>query len=123
MRAAMVFVVGLTISSLAWSFRAEAADCYLSDSPGCTDCFDNTGSWDPGGRFIQKTAEQTLGTRESCPPDDGGKAFYQMRLGINSPHHAQVIAAWWQWIVNTGGTWPLDLQREWWCSEGGTLCP
>jgi len=88
------------------------APCYNSDSPDCT-CFDNTATWNPGGTWIQDVALGTVGTVESCV-SEGGKPFYQMRLGMNSSSDATTMASILE-VLDSVGTNPYD--REAWCSE------
>jgi len=88
------------------------APCYHSDSPDCA-CFDNTATWNPSGAWIQDVALATVGTVESCV-SDGGKPFYQMRLGLNSSASATTMAAILGALTAIGAN-PYD--REAWCSE------
>jgi len=60
----------------------SVAPCYFSDSPDCA-CFNNMATWNPTGTWIQDIALDTVGTIVSCVVD-GGKPFYQMRLGLGS---------------------------------------
>ena len=91
----------------AWS------DCCNSDSPLCPG-FDPTGAWDPSPGIIQDVALSTLDTACSCVAD-GGKPFYQMRLGLNSPDSAQVFACA---LVDLAAYIPAGFGvREAWCSE------
>ncbi len=89
-----------------------AASCYNSDSPDCL-CFDNTAAWGPSGTWIQDIALDTVGTEESCV-SDGGKPFYQIRLGLNSSSSANTMAAILEALTVVGIN-PYD--REAWCSE------
>ena len=70
---------------------ASVAPCYFSDSPDCA-CFTNTATWNPAGTWIQDIALDTVGTIVSCVTD-GGKPFYQMRLGLNSTSSATSFAS------------------------------
>ena len=88
------------------------AQCYHSDSPDCA-CFNSAGVWNPTGTWIQDIALATVGTVESCV-SDGGKPFYQMRLGLNSSASANIMAVILQ-ALTTLGTNPYE--REAWCSE------
>ena len=88
------------------------APCYNSDSPDCT-CFNNTATWNPGGTWIQDVALDTVGTVESCV-SNGGKPFYQMRMGVNSSSTATTVASILE-VLDTVGMNPYD--REAWCSE------
>jgi hypothetical protein len=88
------------------------APCYYSDSPDCL-CFDDTAAWDPTGTWIQDIALDTVGTKESCV-SDGGKPFYQMRLGLNSRSSATEMATVLEWL---SGFCPPLYEREAWCSE------
>jgi hypothetical protein len=88
-----------------------AACDYEPDAPDCA-CFDATGAWDPVGAFIQDVATATVGTKVACVAD-GGKPYYQMVLGCNSPAEANLMSfllAWpaWDWGI---------AEREAWCSE------
>ena len=91
------------------------APCYYSDSPDCS-CFDNTAAWNPSGTWIQDIALDTVGTIVSCVPD-GGKPYYQMQLGLNSPSSATSMA----FNLGTFSVMPspsgYPYQREAWCSE------
>jgi hypothetical protein len=101
------------IVSLAWT--EPPPTCCNDDSPQCA-CFIDLGAWDPSGTWIQDIALATLGTRESCV-SNGGKPYYQMRLGYNDRNSAQAFACffwamsdlWWYSI------WPFE--RDAWCSE------
>lgn len=88
------------------------AQCYNSDSPDCG-CFNDTGAWDPGGPWIQDVALDTVGTIESCL-SEGGKPFYQMRLGLNSSSAATTAALFLEAFSAIG---PIPYEREVWCSE------
>ena len=100
--------------------------CCNGDSPGCVDClpagFSDIGDWDPDGAWIQDIALDTVGTRESCSDDagsDGGKPFYQMRLGISDKTQANNFAC----VIEAMASNPIleDIaemyDREAWCSE------
>ena len=88
------------------------APCYFSDSPDCT-CFIDTAAWNPSGPWIQDIAIDTVGTIVSCETD-GGKPFYQMRLGLNSASSATSVAAMLDVLSGIG----LSIyDREAWCSE------
>src|SRR5262245_60977290 len=65
--------------------------CTNQDGPNCPG-FNDAGSWDPQGNTIQEIALDTLGTTESIL-EDGGKPYYQMRLGINNAPTALFVAA------------------------------
>jgi hypothetical protein len=86
----------------------QLATCCHGDGPGCS-CFHDSGSWDPSGTWIQDVANMTLGTKESCE-NDGGKPYYQMRLGINDIDIANFIACFFDAFGDPYG-------REAWCSE------
>jgi hypothetical protein len=88
------------------------ASCTNSDGPDCA-CFNNTATWNPSGFWIQDVALATVGTVESCV-SEGGKPFYQMRMGMNSASEATTMAAILQ-VLDTVGMNPYD--REAWCSE------
>jgi hypothetical protein len=88
------------------------APCYFSDSPDCLGFID-TGAWDPSGPWIQDIAMDTVGTMESCVID-GGKPFYQMRLGLNSASSATSFAAVLDALSGIGMS---IYDREAWCSE------
>jgi hypothetical protein len=114
MKKSLLFLMLLpVIISLAWG--ALPPTCCNDDSPECG-CFLDLGAWDPSGTWIQDIALATLGTQESCE-DNGGKPYYQMRLGYNDRYSAQEFACsywsipsmWWYTI------WPFE--REAWCSE------
>ena len=100
--------------------------CCNGDSPGCVDCmpagFSDLGDWDPSGAWIQDIALDTVGTRESCSDDvgtDGGKPFYQMRLGRSDKTQANNLAC----LLDAMASDPIldDIaalyDREAWCSE------
>ncbi len=100
--------------------------CCNDDSPGCVDClpagFVNLGDWDPSGAWIQDIALDTVNTKESCSDDagaDGGKPFYQMRLGISDKTQANNMAC----VIEAMASNPVlqDIaemyDREAWCSE------
>jgi len=88
------------------------ASCTNSDGPDCS-CFNNTATWNPSGTWIQDVALSTVGTVESCV-SEGGKPFYQMRLGLNSSSSASAMAA----ILAALDTMGLNpYEREAWCSE------
>jgi len=91
---------------------AAVAPCYHSDSPDCA-CFDNTATWSPSGPWIQDIAMDTVGTIVSCVTD-GGKPFYQMRLGLNSTASATSVAAMLDVLSGIGMS---IYDREAWCSE------
>ncbi|UCE19473.1 MAG: hypothetical protein JSV84_03765 [Gemmatimonadota bacterium] len=82
--------------------------CCHDDGPGCV-CFHDSGSWNPSGTWIQDVANMTLGTTESCE-NDGGKPYYQMRLGISDIGLAGFIACFLDAFGDPFG-------REAWCSE------
>lgn len=88
------------------------APCYDSDSPDCA-CFDDTATWNPSAPWIQDIALDTVGTIESCV-SDGGKPFYQMRLGLNSSSSATNMALMLEALSAIG---PYLFEREAWCSE------
>ncbi|MFC2078878.1 hypothetical protein ACFLSZ_02750 [Candidatus Bipolaricaulota bacterium] len=88
------------------------APCYFSDSPDCT-CFNNTATWNPSGPWIQDIALDTVGTIVSCVPD-GGKPFYQMRLGLHSTGSATSVALMLEVFSGIGMS---IYDREAWCSE------
>ncbi len=88
------------------------ASCHFSDSPDCG-CFDNTATWNPTGMWIQDIALDTVGTIVSCVTD-GGKPFYQMRLGLGSTGSANTMALIIE-VLSSIGTNPYE--REAWCSE------
>ncbi|MFC2108389.1 hypothetical protein ACFLS5_02900 [Candidatus Bipolaricaulota bacterium] len=90
----------------------SVASCYFSDSPDCA-CFNNTATWNPSGTWIQDVALDTVGTIVSCVPD-GGKPFYQMRLGLNSTSSATSVALMLEALSGIGMT---IYDREAWCSE------
>jgi len=100
--------------------------CCNGDSPGCINCqpsgFSDMGDWDPSGAWIQDIALDTVGTKESCSYDvgsEGGKPFYQMRLGISDKTQANNLAC----IIDAMASNPFleDIAelyyREAWCSE------
>ena len=100
--------------------------CCNGDSPGCEDClpsgFSDVGDWDPSGTWIQDMALDTVGTKESCSDDvgsDGGKPFYQMRLGISDKTQANNFAC----LLDAMAANPITddiaalYYREAWCSE------
>ncbi|MFC2077869.1 hypothetical protein ACFLTM_03585 [Candidatus Bipolaricaulota bacterium] len=91
---------------------AAVAPCYFSDSPDCA-CFNNTATWNPSGPWIQDIAMDTVGTIVSCVTD-GGKPFYQMRLGLNSAASATSVAAMLDVLSGIGMS---IYDREAWCSE------
>ena len=103
------FVCVLAILSIG---LPAVAPCYFSDSPDCL-CFVDTAAWNPSGPWIQDIAMDTVGTRESCVPD-GGKPFYQMRLGLSSASSATTFAAVLDALSGIGMT---IYDREAWCSE------
>ena len=84
------------------------ATCCNGDGPGCS-CFQDSGSWNPSGTWIQDVAVATLGTRESCG-DNAGKPYYQMRLGVSDIDLANDISCLLEIIGDFFG-------REAWCSE------
>jgi len=91
---------------------ASVAPCYFSDSPDCA-CFNNTATWNPAGTWIQDIALDTVGTIVSCVPD-GGKPFYQMRLGLHSTSSATSVAS----ILEVLSAIGINIyDREAWCSE------
>jgi len=90
----------------------SVAPCYHSDSPDCG-CFDNTATWTPSGPWIQDIALDTVGTIVSCVVD-GGKPFYQMRLGLDSTSSATALASMLDVLSGIGMTM---YEREAWCSE------
>lgn len=107
MRTGLVcLLVTLSVSLL------SVAPCYFSDSPDCA-CFNNTATWNPSGTWIQDVALDTVGTIMSCVPD-GGKPFYQMRLGLNSTSSATSVASMLEAFSGIGMT---IYEREAWCSE------
>jgi hypothetical protein len=89
--------------------------CCNSDGPECP-CFDNGGIWDPSSgalsSSIQDIAFSTIDTRESCVPD-GGKPYYQMRLGCDDRQDAQLTAC----ILEAFPDSFSEFAREAWCSE------
>jgi len=87
------------------------APCFYLDSPDCA-CFNNAATWNPSGSWIQDIALDTVGTIVSCVPH-GGKPFYQMRLGLDSPGSATGIA---MMLQAYGGITGMG-DREAWCSE------
>ena len=90
----------------------SVAQCYFSDSPGCA-CFNNTATWNPTGPWIQDIALDTVGTIVSCVTD-GGKPFYQMRLGLHSTSSATSVATMLEVLSGIG----MNIyDREAWCSE------
>jgi len=88
------------------------ASCHFSDSPDCG-CFDNTATWNPTGTWIQDIALDTVGTIVSCVTD-GGKPFYQMRLGLGSASSANTMASILEALSSMGMN---PYEREAWCSE------
>ena len=102
--ACLLIIVCMGASSL--------ATCYNSDSPDCL-CFDSTATWNPTGTWIQDIALDTVGTIESCT-SDGGKPFYQVRLGLNSSSLATTMA---QMLESLSAIMPSLFDREAWCSE------
>jgi len=88
------------------------APCHFSDSPDCS-CFNNTATWNPSGTWIQDVALDTVGTIVSCVTD-GGKPFYQMRLGLNSTSSATSVASILEVLSGIGMSM---YDREAWCSE------
>jgi hypothetical protein len=103
-------VVALTI--VVCTSALALAPCYNSDGPDCP-CFDNAATWNPSGTWIQDTALDTVGKVEACVPD-GGKPFYQMRLGLNSSSSATGMAAV---LGGPSGIGASLFDREAWCSE------
>ncbi len=103
-RALLCLAALVLVAPYAWS------DCCNNDSPECA-CFVDGGAWDPTGMTIQDVAIATLGTQESCV-NEGGKPFYQMRLGSNSTDEAQLWACF---LENTPHTTVYDPDA--WCSE------
>jgi|LGVE01.1.fsa_nt_gb hypothetical protein len=89
--------------------------CCNSDSPDCP-CFHDGGLWDPSSgalsSSIQDIAFSTLDTRESCVPD-GGKPYYQMRLGCDDRVVAQVTAC----LLEAFPSMFDGFERDAWCSE------
>jgi len=102
--AGLVTAVSLSDESL----RPELFTCCNDDGPGCA-CFHDSGSWNPSGTWIQDVANMTLGTTESCL-DDGGKPYYQMRLGLSDINLANAMACLWEVLGD-------PHEREAWCSE------
>jgi len=100
----LVIIVGVGLLAL--------APCYNSDSPDCA-CFNDTATWNPSALWIQDIALDTVGTIESCV-SDGGKPFYQMRLGLNSENSATTMALM---LETLSAIWPALFDREAWCSE------
>ncbi|UCE19202.1 MAG: hypothetical protein JSV84_02320, partial [Gemmatimonadota bacterium] len=90
------------------NIRSRLLTCCNDDGPGCA-CFHDSGSWNPSGTWIQDVANMTLGTEESCV-SDGGKPYYQMRIGINDIGLADDYACWFESVGDLYG-------REAWCSE------
>ena len=88
--------------------RSNPFTCCNDDGPGCA-CFHDSGSWNPSGTWIQDVALATLGTKESCV-SDGGKPYYQMRIGISDIDLADDYACWFETVGDLYG-------REAWCSE------
>ncbi len=95
-------ISSILISAL---WQGAFAECCNLDSPNCP-CFQDTGSWSPGGLTIQDVALETVGTNASCV-GNGGKPYYQMVNGIESPSIAQAAAC--------AGILPYP--RDAWCSE------
>jgi len=91
---------------------AVLAPCYNSDSPDCL-CFNDTATWNPTATWIQDIALDTVGTIESCV-SDGGKPFYQIRLGLNSSSSATSMAFI---LESLSSIMPSLFDREAWCSE------
>ncbi|MBN1857753.1 hypothetical protein JW848_00945 [Candidatus Bipolaricaulota bacterium] len=102
--ACLLIIVCMGVSSF--------ATCYNSDSPDCS-CFDASATWNPNGTWIQDIALDTVGTIESCE-SDGGKPFYQVRLGLNSRSLATTVA---RMLESLSGIMPSLFDREAWCSE------
>lgn len=90
----------------AWINSIALGQCY-TDSPGCS-CFNDTGAWAATGKILS-IAEKTVGTTESCE-DYGGKAFWQIQMGMSSPELSQSQAM----IDDVLG---IKHHREPWCSE------
>ena len=106
---AIVISVALVTLGFGWTAMAS---CCNSDSPDCT-CFNNTATWNPSGAWIQDIALGTVGTVVSCV-GDGGKPFYQMRLGVNNSADANTLACILE-VLEAAHINPYD--REAWCSE------
>jgi hypothetical protein len=106
-----VMIVGVILLVLGIGWMAMASCCH-SDSPDCT-CFDNTATWTPSGAWIQDIALDTVGTAVSCV-SDGGKPFYQMRMGMDSTTNANTLACILAALEVVHAN-PYD--REAWCSE------
>jgi hypothetical protein len=107
-------LVWAAAAALAWLLMSPGAlralvCLYEPDGPDCP-CFDHTGAWDPHHVWIQDIAQDTVGTRESCTPDNGGKPYYQMVIGTTSETWAEVASQ----LLSLGV--PFD-EREEWCSE------
>jgi hypothetical protein len=85
--------------------------CCNTDGPFCPS-FAHGGAWDPGVDWIQDVASSTLGTVESLAAN-GGKPYYQMRLGCNGIPEAHYLAC----QLDIVGPLPDSLVREAWCSE------
>ena len=100
------FRYSITLVFITTLWQGAWAECCNRDSPDCA-CFQNNGSWNPSGPTIQDVALDTLGTIESCVPDDGGKPYYQMVNGIDNRSIAQSAAC--------AGIFPYP--RDAWCSE------
>jgi len=100
---------------LAFLLNAGFGQCGAEpDAPDCS-CFNHTGDWNPSGSTIQNVAWDTMGTEESCSPENGGKPYYQMVLGCNSESAALAVSE----VIYFFGTLGLSVfhGREAWCSE------
>ena len=83
MKRSILFTILISLLVVQQSCDFSSIACCNSDSPSCIDCFVDGGDWNPSGTWIQDVALATLGTEESCVAD-GGKPYYQMRLGIHT---------------------------------------
>lgn len=109
-----LLAVWLGVGACGGGGGAEHLGCCNGDSPSCA-CFDDTGSWDPSSiGYLQDIARETLGTHDSCETH-GGKPYYQMRLGLNSPESAQLFAC----ALQEASSFidPEFALRDDWCSE------
>ncbi len=110
-------VIWVFVLVLAVGAGGLSTGCCDVDSPRCG-CFDDEGDWNPSGASIQAIAHATVGTRESCVAD-GGKPYYQMKLGIDDPELAETAACVLR-MVESMFPWVAEievLKRDAWCSE------
>lgn len=93
-----------TQDKVAW--LCPMIECIREPDSPLKSCFDASGAWNPEGTDLLDIAARTVGTTESCNVDEGGKPYYQMRLGCNR---------WWEAHVMEG--FSDKPRREAWCSE------